>query len=232
MQSPWRNTDKRQDSACNAVSEQTKDEYVRRIWKEGGILLDEKAMTLKSTRKSNVYVNNRNFICSPDNMDLVLTLFQERLSKVELGKYALCNVDSSVSPYLVSGLSQRTRMPMYLYRPVNTERGISMEVFSYDQNPSSTLQSNLPAILIDDVVTTADTIIGTTLSLSQREPRRETWGAVVLVDRRMESEKSRTPTRIVGIVALTEILEYGIKHENLTDKLRKIATDTLEQLRM
>ena len=199
---------------------ETKLEYIRRIWDEKAIIVQQEPLTLKSGRESHVYVNHRNFICLPDNMDLVLSLFEASLEEIRDGPFALCNVSSSVSPIIVGALSLRTKTPFYFYRPVSGEKGLFEDVFTYDFNPSSGFPQNLPAVLLDDVVTTTTTLKNTAKSLG--DAGIDVNGSTILMDRRIESEKEDESFQIYPIVMLTEILEYGIHDANLDRESEKL----------
>lgn len=185
-------------------------EYLKRIWNEKAVVVQKEPLTLRSRRISHIYVNHRNFICLPENMDVILSLFEESLSKISDKPFALCNVNSSVSPILVGALSLRTRIPFYFYRHSSDEKGLSQCIFTYDSNPSSRSPQRLPAVLIDDVVTTTTTIRATSIFL--QDAGIDVIGALILMDRRIRSEKGNEPIKIYPIVSFTEIIEYGMNN--------------------
>ncbi len=208
----------------------TKLEYIRRIWNEKAVIVQKEPITLKSRRKSNVYVNHRNFICLPENMEIILTLFETELRKGFDTPYALSNVNSSVSPLLIGPLSLRMNTPLYFYRPSGSEKGLFEDTFRYDYNPSSKFAKKLPAILIDDVVTTTTTLRTTAQSL--KEAGIDIIGSVILIDRRIDYEKKSEQMRINSIVLLTEVLEYGLHNVDMSDEEKYLLEIELDQLKM
>lgn len=206
----------------------TKLEYIKRIWDEKAVIVQRDPITLKSGRESYVYLNHRNFICLSENMDIILSLLEANLSKVSNKPFALSNVTSSLSPILVGALSLRTKIPFYFYRPISSEKGLFQDIFTYDFNPSSRFPKRLPAVLIDDVVTTTTTLKITTESL--QNAGIDVMGSVILMDRRIKSEKENPPIKIFSIVSLAEILEFGINNLNLDKEKIKLLEIEIEDL--
>lgn len=207
----------------------TKMEYINKLWSDKATVIQQKPITLKSGRKSHVYINHRHFVCLPENRNLILALFQNAINNLGKNPIALCNVTSSVSPFLMGALSERMQLPCYSFRAGGGEKGIVQDIFAYSFNDSSTYPKGLPAILIDDVVTTTATLNSTALSLKQSGI--DIIGCVVLVDRRLSSEKMDTPVKIFSIVTLSEILEYVINEaKNLDEKDKKLVADELKYL--
>ena len=207
----------------------TKMEYIKKLWSDKATVIQQKPITLKSGRKSHVYINHRHFVLLPENRDLILPLFQNAINNLGKNPIALCNVTSSVSPLLMGALSERMHLPCYSFRAGGGEKGLVEDIFAYSFNDSSIYPKGLPAIPIDDVVTTTATVNSTALSLKQSGI--DIFGCLVLVDRRLKSEKKDTPIKILSIVTLSEILEYGINEvNNLAEKDKKLVTNELEYL--
>ncbi len=205
-------------------------DYIKSLWNERAIMVEKQPITLKSGRQSHVYINHRNFICLPKNMEFIVTLFEQHFETVWSQPFAICNVHSSVSPLLLSPISIKLKRPFYFYRPVSGEKGVYEDIFKYYHNPSSTFPKNLPAMLIDDVVTTMDTVKTASQSLIQTDI--DVLGCTILVDRRVKSEKREKSIKISPIVNLAEILEYGIDNLNLDKEDKKLLEIELQYLEM
>lgn len=206
----------------------TKYEYVKKLWHDNAVLIQKEPITLKSNRKSCVYINHRNFICLPDNFKIIISLLSSIINDRISKKYAFCNVTSTLSPILIAGLSINMNIPFYFYRPVSSEKGLVEDIFSYEINPSSIYPNKLPAILIDDVVTTTNTIRMTAQSL--HFAKYKVLGCFCLVDRRIKSEKRDLPFMLKSVATLEEILKIGLKEIKLEDEQKNIIEIELEIL--
>lgn len=208
----------------------SKDEYIKKLWSEKATIIQEEPIILKSGRESHSYINHRNFICLPDNLKLIISLFQNCLFAISHQDFAICNVPSSVSPILIGALSLRLNRPFYFYRPVSGEKGLYQDIFTYDFNPSSSFVHKLPAVIIDDVVTTSNTIKMTAQSL--QNAGINILCCVAIVDRRVKSEKRDNQIKIISIVTLEEILNYGMDNLSLSREQKKLIDIELQHLAM
>jgi orotate phosphoribosyltransferase len=206
----------------------TAERYLKTLWGEGSVLLRTEPFTLKSGRVSYVYVNHRNMICLPRN----LVLFGEGVVEVSRRRwsdtFAIATVDSSVSPYLVAASSILGDLPSYNLRLVSREKGLSDEVFAYDENASTSPGRRRHAVLIDDVVTTTSTLDLARSTLA--EHGIAVLGAACLLDRRVASEKARSTIEVVAVSTLEEALHYGLDHGALSEEQLRLVDIELQAL--
>ena len=209
---------------------ENRKEYIKKLWSEKAVLIRKEPFTLKSNRISYVYINHRNFICIPNNLNIMASLISSHIKMNIDVNYALCNVTSTISPLLISHLSSIMNVPFYFYRPVSSEKGLIEDIFSYEMNPSSTYPKKLPAILIDDVVTTTNTIRTTAQSLQYAG--YNVIGCFCLVDRRIKSEIREFSFPLRSVVTLEEILRIGLDQNDIEEDkkhLIEVELDILQQ---
>lgn len=200
------------------MSEST--DYVDLLWASKALLIRDQPFILKSGRESYVYANHRNLICLPQYLEM----FSELLVSTARSRYertfAFSNVDSSVSPYLVSGCSLIAKFPFYSLRPVSREKGLADQVFSYARNEGSTFEPRLPAVVVDDVVTTTSTLLHAVQTLG--EESIAVLGAVCLLDRRVASERESGDLTIAAVATLPDVLNHALAHVDLDGTQRRL----------
>jgi orotate phosphoribosyltransferase len=106
-------------------------DYLRRMWEADALLVRPQPFTLKSNRESYVYANHRNLVCNPEDLRLLADLILETAKGSFPDDFALCTVDSSVSPFLVAAASVRGDVPFYNYRGISREQGVGDLLFGY-----------------------------------------------------------------------------------------------------
>jgi len=191
----------------------SKELYIKKIWEEGAVIVRKEPIKLKSGRESYIYVNHRNFVCQPENMKFMISLLKNEIDKIIFSSdVAICNVDSSLSPIIVGALSYYAGIPMYIYRPSSFEKGIVGNLFGYHLIEKSKVQEKLPAVLIDDVVTTATTITKAATTLEYHDIRVE--GGLTIVDRRTKKDKEGEHVKVYSVISLEEIIKYGLENKN------------------
>jgi orotate phosphoribosyltransferase len=203
-------------------------DYQNLMWSSGGVLIRDEPFILKSGRQSYVYVNHRDLICLPHGLRLFAALIIANVRDAFGAEHALATVDSSVSPFLVAACAAQVDVPFYNYRAVSREKGISQHVFRYDRNAASSFHPGLPAVLVDDVVTTMSTLTNAAQTL--REQDIEVLGASCLLDRRVASDLADDLV-ISSISSLTALLEHGLADSPVSDEHRRLIDIELMALR-
>ncbi len=184
--------------------------YLARLWRSGALLVRDPPFTLKSGRQSYIYANHRNLVCLPDGLRLLVSGLYDSLRARSVDDVALASVDSTVSPILCSACSITYDLPMYSYRHTMNERGVSEEFFSYDRNLGSSLPAGLPAVMVDDVVTTNGTLERAATAL--KDGGIEVLAAVCVLDRRPLNVRDETAFPVHALATLTEALLFGLEH--------------------
>lgn len=195
-------------------------DYLNRLWGSGSVLIRPNPFTLKSGRESHIYANHRNLICLPDNLALFAELIGDILRSRFPYDVSLASVDSVPSPSLAAVCSLRHSIPLYSYRQSTNERGVSDEVFGYDRNLNSPFPPSLPAVLVDDVVTTNSTLDRATHAL--RSAGIDVRGAVCVLDRRPASLKGTALLDVHSIATLKVALLYGIESQSLSPETTEL----------
>lgn len=206
-----------------------RDDYIRLLWDEGALLLRDQSFELKSGRRSHVYANHRSLLLVPEFLRLMATLLVTEAGRLRR-RFALCSIDSFSSPFLVAAASAALDVPAYALRAANREKGIEKNVFRYVDNSSHAMNNpDLPAVLVDDVVTTASTMSWARLSLN--DAGIESAAMVCLLDRRTRSDQEDLADwPIVGVTTLAEVLAFGRKEGKVPDSQRRLVDDELMAL--
>jgi orotate phosphoribosyltransferase len=191
--------------------------YLTRLWQSGALLVRDPPFTLKSGRQSHIYANHRNLVCVPDDLRLLTSLLYDTLRGIAPFEVALASVDSTVSPVLCSACSVNYELPMYSYRQTSSERGVSGEVFGYDRNRDSLLPAGLPAVLLDDVVTTNSTVERAASAL--KDAGVDVLAAVCLLDRRLPDVRDEARLVVRGVATLDDALTFGLEHGHVDGPL-------------
>jgi len=202
--------------------------YSKQLWTSGAILIREKPFTLKSGRESCIYVNHRNLVCVPDSLQSLASFVVSASEPNYPAPFAFANVDSSVSPYLTAACSLAALRPFYNVRVLGHEKGLKAELFRYDETTASRFPPTMPAVLLDDVVTTMSTL-ELTASILERNGIN-VLGAACLLDRRVSSDIERTEMAISSVASLREILEYGQANGHIAPENRSLIDVELNTL--
>ncbi len=203
-------------------------DYQKLMWASGAMLVRESSFTLKSGRSSHAYANHRDLVGVPEHLELLVTLLVDTTRSAFTQPVAFCSVDSSVSPYLVAACSLRGRVPFYNYRAVSREAGVAEKLFRYDRVASSPHQPGLPAVLLDDVVTTTGTLTRTEQTL--RSAGIDVLGAVCLLDRRLPHEADGSTIAIASVSTLEAMLEAGAQDPALDATAKRYIEVELTEL--
>jgi orotate phosphoribosyltransferase len=204
-------------------------EYIRQLWISGSILVRPEPFSLKSGRESHVYVNHRHIICLPRHLEAFSSALVTKARTSYPAPFAIANVDSSVSPFLVAASALSYGIPFYNFRALSREKGVRAELFRYDELQEPDFAPSLPAVLVDDVVTTMSTA-----ELSARVLRDNdvaVLGVVCMLDRRVRSDIEKAELPILSVATLTETLSYGLEHGHVVagqQQLVEIELNALE----
>lgn len=204
-------------------------QYLTRIWTSGALLVRDPAFTLKSGRQSHVYANHRNLVCLPADLRLLSEMLYEAAMRLDLSEYAVASVDSSVSPVLCAAWATSRDIPMYAYRRATTERGVAEEVFGYDRNLASSCAAGLPAVLVDDVVTTNSTLERAAAAL--KDAGVAVAGAVCVLDRRLPDHRGEALLQVESVSTMADALQFGLDHGHVDPSSRPAVDAELDLLR-
>ena len=168
-----------------------------RLWQAGAVTVSAEPITLKSGRVSHVYVSLRHFVCNPGNLKGLGDVFGTWLGERRL---ALGSVSSLLSPVLCGAFAARFGLPLALFRPDTSEKGLAGQVFGGE--------AGLPVVLLDDVLTSGGTALA-----AARAFAGQGLGAVslyVFVDKRPTGVRAAFPLPVAGLLTLTELLGHGL----------------------
>lgn len=170
---------------------------VQRLWEAGAVVVREAPVTLKSGRQSHVYVSLRQFVCEAANLALLGDVFGEWLEGRTL---TLGSVSSLLSPVLCGTFAGRFDLPLALYRPDGSEKGLAGQVFGGEKGR--------PVVLVDDVLTSG----GTALQAARAFAEKALGGVslYVFVDKRPRSLLGRFPLPVAAPLTLETLLLHGI----------------------
>src|SRR5579872_5308201 len=132
------------------------DIYIQELIHTGAILIrsiDEEPFTLRSGRKSYIFVNHSKIASSPKGykayIDSVKNLLEEKYGNND---FVLCNVDSKISAQMVGSLAYILKKPQIIFK--------SKVLTAVEKGPGEQLTGNrnwnLPVAIIDDVATGGD----------------------------------------------------------------------------
>lgn len=204
------------------------DEYIRLLWESGALLVREEPYPLKSGNRSYVYANHRDLICIPDHLGFVANSLLDVIRGAWTSPFALSSVDSFVSPFLVAAAALQGPYALYTVRPASREKGVSDEVFSYEQNTDHGFEPHLPAVLVDDVVTTEKTLRYAAGLLAEHGV--QVLGAVCLLDRRVKRELTAATIDVVPVARLADALEFGLANLDLSTEQQRLVEIELSDL--
>lgn len=174
-----------------------------RLWQAGAVTVSAEPITLKSGRVSHVYVSLRHFVCDPAQLRLLGDLFGLWLAGRRL---ALGSVSSLLSPVLCGAFAARFGLPLALYRPDASERGLAGQVFGGE--------AGLGVALLDDVLTSGGTALA-----AARAFAGQGLGEVslyVFVDKRPAGLRATFDLPVAAPLTLTELLGHGLAARHVT----------------
>ncbi len=185
------------------------------LWETGAVTLAAEPVTLKSGRRSHVYVTLRHFVCEPANLQLLTDAFGTWLT--DNRQIALGTVSSLLSPVLAGAFSLRFGLPLVLFRPDASEKGLAGSVFGQ--------ADTRPVVLVDDVLTSG----GTALAASDALAASGASGTslFVFVDKRPASRQAAFPLPVTAPLTLTELLRHGLDTGRLSGDARSFAAEEL-----
>lgn len=194
-------------------------DYPAIVWASGALLVRDAPFTLRSGRQSRVYANHRNLVCLPDALAVLTNALVKAAQSSYPAPFAFSTVDSSVSPLLVAAAATLADIPAYSYRPVSREKGLSDDLFAYDKVETSKRPPRLPAVVVDDVVTTTQTLATAATALD--EHGIVVLGGACILDRRTASDRAADPMAVVAVASLADVLRYGLAKVDLTNEDRR-----------
>uniref|UniRef100_I2Q112 Orotate phosphoribosyltransferase n=1 Tax=Desulfovibrio sp. U5L TaxID=596152 RepID=I2Q112_9BACT len=172
------------------------------LWQGGAVTLSPEPVTLKSGRRSHVYITLRHFVCEPANLTLLGDVFGTWLGERPV---ALGTVASLLSPVLAGAFAGRFGLPLVLFRPDASEKGLAGSVFGR--------ADALPVVLVDDVLTsggTAKAAAGALAASGAAAP-----SLFVFVDKRPAGLRTAFPLSVAAPLTLEELLRHGIESGRL-----------------
>ncbi|MYL82147.1 phosphoribosyltransferase [Desulfovibrio aerotolerans] len=168
-----------------------------RFWQAGAVTVSAEPITLKSGRVSHVYVSLRQFVCNPGNLKLLGDVFALWLAERRL---ALGSVSSLLSPVLCGAFAARCGLPLALFRPDTSEKGLAGQVFGGE--------AGLPVVLLDDVLTSGGTALAAAKAFAGQG-----MGDVslyVFVDKRPTGLRQTFALPVTAPLTLTALLGHGL----------------------
>ena len=168
-----------------------------RFWQAGAVTVSAEPITLKSGRVSHVYVSLRQFVCNPGNLKLLGDMFEAWLSERRL---ILGSVSSLLSPVLCGAFAARCSLPLALFRPDASERGLAGQVFGSE--------AGLPVVLLDDVLASGGTALAAAKAFAGQG-----MGDVslyVFVDKRPTGLRQTFALPVTARLTLTALLGHGL----------------------
>ena len=176
---------------------------LERLWADGAVTVSPEPITLKSGRVSHVYVSLRHFVCDPDNLRLLVDVFGNWLDNrpARVGTVA-----SLLSPVLAGACAARWELPLVLFRPDRSEKGLPGTVFGR--------RTGLPIVLIDDVLTSGGTALEAARVLAGYGD--SDVSLFVVVDKRPAGLRESFPLPVAAPLTLGELLHYGIAKGHLS----------------
>jgi orotate phosphoribosyltransferase len=190
-----------------------------RLWEAGAVTVSPRPITLKSGRRSHVYVSLRHFVCQPANLALLEEVFAAWLAD---RRPALGTVSSLLSPVLAGALAGRCCLPLVLLRPQETEKGLPGQVFG----PAGQGE----VVLVDDVLTSGGTALAAASLLSG--PGAAAVSLFVFVDKRPASLRASFSLAVAAPLGLTRLLRHGIDSGRLAGQAVTWAEEELAFLSM
>lgn len=184
------------------------------LWAAGAVTVSPEAVTLKSGRRSHVYVSLRHFVCEPDNLRLLGDLFDAWLAG---DRPTLGTVSSLLSPVLAGAFAGRFGLPLVLFRPGTTEKGLPGELFGQASGRS--------ILLVDDVLTSGGTAIQAAETLSRNGAAAVSL--FVVVDKRTAGLRDSFPLPVAAPLSLVELLEHGRASGRIDDQSWALAEEEL-----
>lgn len=173
-----------------------------RFWQAGAVTVSAEPVTLKSGRVSHVYVSLRHFICNPGNLKLLGDVFETWLAERRL---ALGSVSSLLSPVLCGAFAARFRLPLALYRPDTSEKGLPGQVFGGE--------AGLPVVLLDDVLTSGGTALAAAKAFAGQ--KLGDVSLYVFVDKRPAGLRQAFGLPVAAPMTLTELLGHGLAAKHI-----------------
>lgn len=175
------------------------DEQVlmERLWAGGAVTVAPEPVTLKSGRTSHVYVSLRHFACDPGNLSDLADAFGAWLGS---RRVALGTVSSLLSPVLAGAFAARFGLPLVLYRPQASEKGLAGQVFGR--------AGALPVVLVDDVLTSGGTARAASEAFAAHGATD--LSLFVVVDKRPAGLRAAFPLPVAAPLTLDRLLRQGI----------------------
>jgi len=184
------------------------------LWEGGAVTISPKPVTLKSGRQSHVYITLRHFICEPANLTLLADVFGAWL---EERRAALGTVPSLLSPVLAGAFAVRLGLPLVLFRPDDSEKGLAGQVFGQ--------LADLPVVLVDDVLTSGGTARAAATAFHGCGAGEVSL--FVFVDKRPAGLRARFPLPVAAPLTLTELLRHGVDAGRLAGEAAAFAREEL-----
>mgnify|MGYP001054360732 CR=1 FL=1 len=132
--------------------------YARAVYESGALLIREEPFTLRSGRKSHLYINHREFLSSSANIRLMAELYQELL-RIHVGECTVAAVDSIMSPVLCGAITILGGENVVSVRPTKLEHGTEEQVYGSVSGRVA---------MIDDMTSSGGTILAAAKVLRAR----------------------------------------------------------------
>lgn len=136
-----------------------KAQYFDGVYQTKALLIQDKPFTLKSGKKSHIYLNHRNFLSQSRYLSLVADIYHELASTIE-GKYQLGVVDSIMSPIIVGAMSAQYGNDFVVVRKEPLKHGTQEYIYG---------EIKQPVVLVDDMTSTGGTLIDAAKKIRSRE---------------------------------------------------------------
>lgn len=169
--------------------------YAKKLWTEGCIKIQEEPFTLKSGKKSSIYLEHRSFITTAPNLKLVTELLNSIVER-RIPEYIPCSVDSITSPVIVGAIGILFNRNFLLTVKEKLSHGSFENVFGSKFNK---------LVIVDDVTSTGGTFINAKKSLLKKNITIN-WAAVL-------ATRDNTPASMLREEGIT--LLQGCRYSDL-----------------
>lgn len=133
----------------NYLDELTR-QYAKAVYESGALLIREEPFTLRSGKKSHLYINHREFLSSSANIQLLAKIYVELIRRSIGGECTIASVDSIMSPVLCGAITVYAGQNVVSVRSKKLEHGTEENIYG---NVSG------PVAVVDDMTSTGGTLL-------------------------------------------------------------------------